>query len=72
MTEAELLKALDEAFAKVDYPQQLVGRTVPKEAERWAEEHGVEVRRSLSAPPGKLYLIGAVPVPWGRPGEAGA
>jgi hypothetical protein len=59
-----LIEKLNEALACVVDPQKLVGKTVPRAAEEWGELNGLDVARSDFAPPGYLYIIGAVPVPW--------
>jgi hypothetical protein len=59
-----LLQRLDETLDRIEDPQKLVGRAIPIAAIEWAEQHGLEVQRAEFAPPGRLYIIGAVPVPW--------
>jgi hypothetical protein len=62
-----LRDALNEALEKVDNPERLVGRRVPGVAYRWAETNGLEVQETAFAPPGQLFIIGAIPVPWEEP-----
>ena len=60
----ELRERLNETLARVEAPEKLVGRDIPLAAAEWAERNGLEVVRTEFAPDGRLYIFGAVPVPW--------
>lgn len=48
----------------VEDAQTLCGQQVPAEARAWAEENGLDVKQTEFAPAGRLFIIGALPVPW--------
>lgn len=61
---------LDFTLGRVENATEIVGKEIPGWVEDWAERNGLDVRRSSFAPPGKLYIVGAVPVerrPWDVP-----
>jgi hypothetical protein len=62
LTPHEIRQACFEAYSKVEDPRELIGRHVPSPARIWAEEHRLVVRETTFAPPGRLYIVGAVPV----------
>lgn len=63
MAKNDLLRErLNDALVWVEDPRQLVGQDVPPAAAEWAETNGLAVVRTKFAPPGRLYIVGAVPV----------
>ncbi len=63
LTPREIRAALDDALALVEDPRELIGRYVPSAARIWAEEKRIAIRETEFAPPNRLYITGAIPVP---------
>ena len=54
---------LEAAFDGVEDARMIVGQFIPVAVREWAEERGLEARETQFAPPGRIFIVGAVPIP---------